>query len=98
MTLIEVKGFNAKLEARRRCQIWAKTIKAQKNSEFSPKHGSAKKEISKRRSWVRRLNLDRQDDLKQLDFRRSINRNSLEGIEVAKLFYKVSLKILSTQA
>jgi hypothetical protein len=86
MTLIEVKGFSAKLEARR-CQIWAKMIKAQKNSEFSPKHESAKKEISKRRSWVRMLNLDRQDDLKQLDFRRSVNRNSSEGIEVAKLFF-----------
>ena len=49
------------------------------------------------RTWVRRSNLDRQDDLKQLKFHRSINRNSLEGIVVAKLFYILSLKILSTQ-
>jgi hypothetical protein len=36
---------------------------------------------------VRRLNLERQDDLRQLVFRRSINNDSLEGIGVAKLSY-----------
>jgi hypothetical protein len=73
-------------------EVWIRRSKPKKSPKQSPISESAKRKFRSRRSWVRRLNLDRQDDLKQLNFRRSINRNSLEGIEVAKLFYKTSLK------
>ena len=82
----------------RSLKFGSKDQSPKKSPKQSPTSESAKRKFRSRRSWVRRLNLDRQDDLKQLNFRRSINRNSLEGIEVAKLFYILSLKkILSTQ-
>ena len=69
-----------------------------KGFRVEPKMQTRQARIRSGRTWVRRSNLDRQDDLKQLNFRRSINRNSLEGMKVAKLFLQTfSLKILSTQ-
>jgi hypothetical protein len=57
-----------------------------------------KREFQSEERGIRKLNLKCWDHLEQLDFPRSINSDSLEGIKVAKMFYKVYLKILSTQA